>query len=77
MKEVAIQEKLRLMEKEMEILGESMEGIKMDFKEQVALLRIEMDTLKAFLTREFPDFKKEYPRIKKAVTAGLDPERQQ
>lgn len=75
MKEVAIQEKIRLMEKEMEILGESVETIKMDFKEHLALIRIELDTLKTFLTQQYPEFKKEFPRIKKAVTAGLDPER--
>ncbi len=75
MKEVAIQERIRLMEKEMDLLGESMDRIKMDLKEQVATLRIELDTLKAFLTQVYPEFKIQYPRIKKMVREKVDPDR--
>ncbi len=75
MKEVAIQERIRLMEKEMDLLGESMDRIKMDLKEQVATLRIELDTLKAFLTQVYPEFKTQYPRIKKMVREKMDPDR--
>ncbi len=75
MKEVAIQERIRLMEKEMDLLGESMDRIKMDLKEQVATLRIELDTLKAFLTQVYPEFKTQYPRIKKMVREKVDPDR--
>jgi hypothetical protein len=75
MKEVAIQERIRLMEKEMDLLGESMDRIKMDFKEQMAALRIELDTLKACLIQVVPEFKTQYPRIKKLVREKVDPDR--
>jgi hypothetical protein len=75
MKEVAIEEKIRLMEKEMELLGESIESIKMDLNEQVAMLGIELNTLKAYLTKQHPDFKTEYLKIKKMVTSEVDPDR--
>jgi hypothetical protein len=75
MKEVAIQERIRLIEKEMDLLGESIDRIRMDFKEQVATLRIELDTLKAFLTQVYPEFKTHYPRIKKMIREKMDPDR--
>ncbi len=65
MKEVAIQERIRLMEKEMDLLGESMDRIKMDLKEQVATLRIELDILKAFLTQVYSEFKTQYPESRR------------
>ncbi|HLB01603.1 MAG TPA: hypothetical protein VJM77_00535 [Nitrospiria bacterium] len=75
MKDIAIQERIRLMEKEMDLLGESIESMKMDLREQVARLRIDLGTLKAFLMQVHPVFKTKYPRIKKMVTAKVDPDR--
>ena len=75
MKEIAIQERIRLMEKEIALLGESIDRIGMDLKEQVAIFRIELDTLKTFLTQVHPEFKTQYPRIKKMVTEKVDPDR--
>ena len=75
MKEVAIRERIRLMEKEMDLLGESIDRIKMDLKEEVATLRIELDTVKAFLSQVNPQFKTQYPRIKKMVREKVDPNR--
>jgi len=75
MKEIAVQERIRLIEKEMDLLGESIDRIKMDLNEQVSILRIELDTLKAFLTQVHPEFKTQYPKIKKMVTEKVDPGR--
>ena len=75
MKDIAIQERIRLMEKEMDLLGESVESMKRDLKEQVARLRIELGTLKTFLMQVHPGFKTKYPMLKKMVTAKVDPDR--
>jgi hypothetical protein len=75
MKDIALQERIRLMEKEMDLLGDEMDNLKRDLKEQEAKLRIELGTLKAFLMQVHPDFKTKYPKIKKVVTAEVDPDR--
>ena len=75
MKEIAVQERIQLIEKEMDLLGESIDRIKMDLHEQALMFRIELDVLKTFLTQVHPEFKKQYSKIKKMVTEKVDPGR--
>jgi hypothetical protein len=75
MKEIAVQERIRLIEKEMDLLGESIERVKMDLQEQVVILRIELDVLKTFLTQVHPEFKTQYSKLKKMITEKVDPGR--
>ena len=75
MKEIAVQERIQLIEKEMDLLGESIDRIKMDLHEQALMLRIELDVLKTFLTQVHPEFKTQYSKIKKMVTEKVDPGR--
>ena len=74
-KETELHEQIRLLEREVKYLSEAIDSVQMDLKEQTAKLRIELATLKAFLTQVHPDFKTRYPKIKKTVTASVDPDR--
>lgn len=73
MKEARLEEQLRLLEKEIALLGESIESVRMDLQEQMGKITIELDVLKAFLMHAHPDFKTQYPRLKEIVTTQKEP----
>ncbi len=75
MKEFELRDRLKLLEKEIALLGKMTEGIKFDMKERIDDIKIELGALKAYLSQLDPDFKKKYPRIKKKVLTGIEPER--
>lgn len=75
MKEFEMMEKLKLLEQEIAFLGKMVENIKLDSKEKVDNIKIELGALKAYLSQMDPEFKKKYPRIKKKVLMGIEPER--
>lgn len=75
MKEFELRDRLKLLEKEIALLGKMTEGIKLDIKERTDDIKIELGALKAYLSQMDPEFKKKYTKIKKKVLTGIEPER--
>lgn len=73
-KELELEEKVRLLEKEISILGDDIERMRLDVKEAVDLLRIEMESFKLVLKESFPDFQKKFQKAKEVSLREIDPE---
>ncbi|HCC68375.1 MAG TPA: hypothetical protein DEP99_00590 [Nitrospiraceae bacterium] len=66
MKEVALKERLDLLEKELNTLSETSVDIS-KLKEAIDDLNLEIKGLKVFLVRTYPEFKREFPEIIKKL----------
>lgn len=67
--EIILEEKIKLIEKELITLTERLEAINASLKE-VGDLKNEIKGLKLFLGREYPDFKSEFPKIMQKIFKG-------
>lgn len=74
MKELELEEKLKLIEKEVGILGDDLEKVRLDIKEAVDLLRIEVESLKILLKEVIPDFQEKFARVRDLAMREIDPE---
>jgi hypothetical protein len=74
MKELELEEKLKLIEKEVGILGDDLEKMRLDIKEAVDLLRIEVESLKIILKEFIPDFQEKFARVRDLAMREIDPE---
>lgn len=66
MKEVALKERLDLLERELNTLSETSVDIS-KLKEAIDDLNLEIKGLKVFLGRTYPEFKREFPEIIKKL----------
>jgi hypothetical protein len=73
-KELELEEKVRLLEKEVGILGDDVERMRLDVKEAIDLLRIELESLKLILKESVPDFPEKFQKVKEIVLREIDPE---
>ena len=73
-KEIELEEKVKLLEKEIVVLGEASDNAKLNMEEAVDTLRIEIESLKAILNEAVPDFQNKYQRIRNAVLREIDPQ---
>jgi hypothetical protein len=64
--EKTIEEKLRLLERELSTVAEALDKTNMSLRE-IEDLKTELKAFKIFLGRHFPEFKKEFPEILKKV----------
>jgi len=60
MKELELEEKVKLLQKEVNLLGEDVDKAKLDLEETKDLLKIEIEALKTILKEVVPDFSKKY-----------------
>ncbi len=74
MKEVAIEEKLRMLEKELDILTQQVDHLQLDLKERVDGVKIELTTVKVLMSGMFPEFKTRYAEVKAKIAKQIDPE---
>lgn len=62
-----IEERLKIQEKALSNLADSMKKNEKGFDEEIKDLKAEIKALKLFLTRNIPEFKKEFPEIQRKV----------
>ena len=55
-----MEEKVKLLQKEVNLLGEDVDKAKLDLEETKDLLKIEIEALKTILKEVVPDFPKKY-----------------
>ncbi len=74
MKELELEEKLRLLEKEVDLLGDEAEKTKLDLEEAVDLLKIDIESLKLILKEVVPNFDEKFINTKNFVLREINPE---
>ncbi|RJQ13299.1 MAG: hypothetical protein C4560_14520 [Nitrospiraceae bacterium] len=73
-KELELEERLGLLEREVKLLGDEAEKGKLDIEEGVDSLKIEIESLKMTLAELIPGFKDKFKRVKNVVLKEFDPE---
>lgn len=66
MKPISIQEKVGLLEKGINLLGEEVDAVKR-LRVEIEDIKTEIKALKIFFGRAYPDFKRQYPEIVKKL----------
>ncbi len=74
-KELELEEKVSLLEKELKLLGEDAEKMRLDLEEAVDCLRLEIESVKLALRESLPNFEEKFSCVKETVLRDVDPER--
>jgi hypothetical protein len=74
MEKADIEQRLHLMQKEIEAAVSLTRESKLDLTAAVDSLRIEMEVLKAYMERFHPGFAQSYPKFKEEAIQAIDPE---
>jgi len=74
MKELELEEKVRLLQKEVNLLGEDVDRAKLNLEETKDSLIIEIEVLKAILEEAVPDFEEKYSIARDNVLREIVPE---
>lgn len=74
-KELEMEEKISLLEKELKLLGENDEKMRLDPEEAVDCLRLEMESVKMALKELVPNVQEEFICVKNTVLREIDPQR--
>lgn len=61
------EERLKIQEKALSNLADSMKKHEKEFDEEIGDIKAEMKALKLFLARNIPEFKKQYPEIQRKL----------
>jgi hypothetical protein len=62
-----VEERLRIQEKALSNLSDTMKKREKEFDEEIKDLKTEFKALKLFLTRNMPEFKKQFPEIQRKL----------
>jgi hypothetical protein len=73
-KEVELEERVNLMEKEMNLLGDDVEKVKRDLEEAIDYQKLEIESIKAVLKEIVPNFNEKFRTIKNSVLQEVDPQ---
>ena len=73
-KELELEEKVNLMEKEVNLLGDDVEKAKLDLEEAVDYLKLEIESVKIILKEIVPNFHEKFSSIKNSVLREIDPQ---
>jgi len=73
-KEIELDEKVNLLEKEVKLLGEDAEKERLDLEEAVDSLRLEIEAMKMILKEILPGFQQKFSSIKNTVLREVDPQ---
>ena len=73
-KELELEEKVNMLEKEINVLGETEEKVRLDLEESVDSLRLEIESLKMVLKELVPNFQDKFNTIKDTVLREIDPQ---
>jgi hypothetical protein len=74
MKELELEEKVRLLQKEVNLLGEDVDRAKLNIEETKDSLIIEIEVLKAILEEAVPDLEEKYSIARDNVLREIVPE---
>jgi hypothetical protein len=74
MEDADIKQQLHLLQKQIEAMASLHEETKLNLLSQVDGLKIEVETLKRFISHHHSDFERHYPQLKETVTREIDPE---
>jgi len=73
-KELELEEKINLQEKEINLLGEAEGKVRLDMEESVDSLRLEIEAVKMILKELVPNFQEKFNDIKNTVLREIDPQ---
>lgn len=74
MREIEINEKLRLIEKEILCTGDEMTKVKLDLKAEIDELKIDIEAVKRLVKQTLPGGEEEYRKVKESVIREINPE---
>ncbi len=64
----------KLIDDELDLLTSEVMNLKLMSRTEIAALKLEIETLKRFLTSTSPDFQKRFQALKEQVTLEVSPE---
>ncbi len=73
-KELELEEKINLQEKEINLLGEAEGKVRLDLEEAVDCLKLEIEAVKMILKELVPNFQEKFNGIKNSVLREIDPQ---
>jgi len=74
MDDAAIEERLHLLQKEIEATGSILKDSKVDLVAAIDALRIEVEILKSYMGRYHPSFGETYAELRRQAIQSIDPE---
>ncbi len=74
MKEIALEEEIHRLGKELRLAGSENEMARLELRVQIDRLRLELTALKAFLNAANPTFAEQFPQILADTIQNIDPE---
>lgn len=74
MKEHQIEERVRMLEKEMVTLTQQVDRLRFDLREQNDAAKIELAATKTLLSDLLPEFKIRFASVKQKISKKIDPE---
>jgi len=74
MEDIDIEQRLHLLQKEVEAIASLAEDTKLNLLSAIDSLKLEIEILKRFMEQHHPDFARRYPELKEAVMREVDPE---
>lgn len=69
-----IEQRLHLLQREIEATGSLRKDSKVDLTAAIDSLRIEVEILKSYMERFHPSFAKTYPELRQEAIQSIDPE---
>lgn len=72
-KEIELEEKISLLEKEVKLLADDAEKTKLDLEEAADCLRLEIESLKMTLKELMPNFEEKFSCTRNNVMREIDP----
>jgi len=73
-KELELEERVRLIEREVNLLGDDIERLKLDIEEAIDTVRLEIQAIKMTLGELLPGFEERFRVIRDRVVREIDPE---
>jgi hypothetical protein len=74
MSERDVQEQLNLLRAETESISERDDRVHLELRAEIDSQKIEIETLRRFLTKFHPEFTAAYPALREEVVRAVDPE---
>ena len=74
MEDAAIEQRLHLLQREIEATGSLLKDSKVDLVAAIDALRIEVEILKSYMDRFHPSFGKTYAELRQEAIQSIDPE---
>lgn len=74
MDEIDLQQRVRLLEKEIETTATQLEETRLGLISALNQLKAEIEAVKAFLHRTHPDFRNSHQRLREEAVETMDPE---